>query len=126
MAIAMQQQRGLAIAADYGKPWYKARPTAFQIAAFREGRVVATRFEPRRPVRLGLGQHRAYFPLPFSEYAMWASEPLTVPSADDGSQGLAAALDSLREKSFPWGSESECPRSDDGSEIEGLAARERT
>lgn len=125
MLSAMRPRRGLAIAADYGKPWYKARPTAFQIARANHGRVIATRLEPKRPVRLGLGQHRAYFPLPFSEYALRASAPLAVPTVDDGSARLAAALDSLRENSFPWSSKSAPQPSPDAHEVEALAARGR-
>jgi len=71
------QHRRMTIAADYGRPWYVARPTSGQLAIGTQGYIVATRLEPRRKWRgpMGKAGGAAYLPLPFSAYAMWFGEP---------------------------------------------------
>lgn len=75
MAAELSKHGSLALAADYGKPWYKARPTALQLARRANGCVVPMRIEPKHRLLLKLGDRRAYLPLPFSEYVMWAATP---------------------------------------------------
>jgi len=75
MATELCNNGCLALAADYGKPWYKARPTASQLARRANGCVVPIRIEPKHRLCVKLGDRRAYLPLPFSEYVMWAAAP---------------------------------------------------
>jgi hypothetical protein len=68
------------------RPWYKARPTAAQIALPLDGYVIAMRLEPLRKLRTPLGAAGgvAYLPLPFSSYALWMNEPRRARDADLG------------------------------------------
>ncbi|HKP64461.1 MAG TPA: hypothetical protein VJV78_47310 [Polyangiales bacterium] len=77
LVTGLATHRRVAIAADYGRPWYKARPTAAQIAGRLDGYVLAIRLEPRRKLRvpIGISGGIAYLPIPFSTYALWMDEP---------------------------------------------------
>lgn len=88
MADGLARRRAMAIAADYGRPWFHARPTAWQLARLTEGVVVACRIEPSRKLRVKIGDRYAYVPVPFARYALTTSAPLTprAPSAAPLSQ----------------------------------------
>ena len=94
MAAGLARQGALGIAADYGPPWFSARPTAWQLARLTEGHVVATRLEPRRKLRLRMADRHVYIPLPFNRYTLVASAPLSpqVPERVGGASKTAAAL----------------------------------
>lgn len=97
LADGLTEHRRMTIAADYGRPWYKARPTADQLAARLEGYVVAMRLEPLRKWRIPLGAAGgiAYVPTPFSSYAFWLGEPHRAGESDLGDQ-----LQELGERSY--------------------------
>jgi lysophospholipid acyltransferase (LPLAT)-like uncharacterized protein len=86
LANGLAEHRRLAIAADYGRPWYKARPTADQLAARTDGYVVGMRLEPRRKwkIPLGFAGGVAFLPTPFTSYTLWLSEPHRAGDADLG------------------------------------------
>ena len=94
MAAGLARQGALGIAADYGPPWFSARPTAWQLARLTEGNVVATRLEPKRKLRLRMADRHAYIPLPFNRYALVAGVPLSpqVPERTAGASKIAASL----------------------------------
>lgn len=96
LANGLAEHRHLAIAADYGRPWYKARPTADQLAARTDGCVVGMRLEPRRKwkIPLGFAGGVAYLPTPFTSYTLWLSEPHRAGDAD-----LGQKLDALSRRS---------------------------
>ena len=98
MAEGLKAHGAMAIAADYGRPWFKARPTAGELARLTDGLVVACRCEPKRKLRIGWGDHRAYLPLPFNEYAIHAGQPRQ-PSELSPAVTLDDDLDRLRESS---------------------------
>ena len=97
MADGLAQQGALAIAADYGPPWYRARPTACQLARATQGVVVACRIEPRCKLRVRMGGRRAYLPVPFTRYELTTSAPLRAPRFGDASaaagSGAAGGVD---------------------------------
>lgn len=76
IAQAVRAHRMVAIAAAYGEPWFKARPTSLQIAAGLDGCVLAIHIETNRRLLLRTGAWRAYLPLPFSRYVLQISTPL--------------------------------------------------
>jgi lysophospholipid acyltransferase (LPLAT)-like uncharacterized protein len=97
---ALRRGKRLVIAADYGKPWFRPRPTAFQLASAAGGVVVAMHLEGTRDVALRIGSWRLKLPLPFNRYALHLSEPML---AEDGGTSeatsrLAGALWSLRRR----------------------------
>jgi lysophospholipid acyltransferase (LPLAT)-like uncharacterized protein len=105
MADGLAVHRAMAIAADYGRPWFRARPTAWQLARLTEGVVVACRIEPSRKLRIKIGDRYAYVPVPFARYALTTSAPLT-PSyapaaplhAEENAAAAAALLELPRER----------------------------
>ncbi len=99
MAAGLEAHRSLAIAADYGQPWYKARPTAFQLAKMTNGCVVPMRVEPKPALRLRLGDRHAFFPLPFSRFALVAGQPRWASEKHDPTPDLSTDLDRLRDSS---------------------------
>lgn len=75
LARGLAQHRRMTIAADYGRPWYRARASAQFIAERAGGRVVAMRLESQRKWLVRVGAGKAYLPVPFSAYAIWLGEP---------------------------------------------------
>jgi lysophospholipid acyltransferase (LPLAT)-like uncharacterized protein len=93
---ALLEQRRLAIAADYGAPWFKARPTAQQLAASSGGYVTAMHLHATRNVVVGLGGWRVRVPTPFNHYVLHLSAPMQADAATPETVGQA--LWSLRER----------------------------
>jgi lysophospholipid acyltransferase (LPLAT)-like uncharacterized protein len=95
---ALATGKRLVIAADYGKPWYRLRPTAIQLADQTGGAVVAMHVAVQRRLVLGRGQQRMTIPLPFNTFTLHLSEPLHEAGLDVGSSTstLESALWGLR------------------------------
>ena len=70
----------VAIAADYGEPWFKARPTALQVAAATGARLFAVHVTTPRRWRLGRGAHVLAFPTPWNIYRVVARHVVAEPT----------------------------------------------
>ncbi len=99
----------MGIAADYGAPWFTARPTSMQIAHETESLIVPVHVESRRSIIYKPGGASAIVPLPFSTYTFHASTPIcpTPEQAksdagvdDDGARILNRVLNDLRKKNL--------------------------
>ncbi len=66
---------GLLIAADYGRPWFRARPTAWDLAKNARGCIVAFHIEASPAIAIGSRTHRGYLPVPFAHYRVHLSPP---------------------------------------------------
>ncbi len=66
---------GLLIAADYGRPWFRARPTAWDLAKNAGGCIVAFHVETSPSIAIGSNAHRGYLPVPFARYRVHFSPP---------------------------------------------------
>jgi lysophospholipid acyltransferase (LPLAT)-like uncharacterized protein len=106
---ALRAEKRLVIAADYGKPWFRPRPTAVQLASAAGGVVVAMHLAGVRRAALRIGSWRLELPLPFNRYSLHLSEPMRpdggiTPAAITAK--LAGALFGLRRRaSAPSGLE---------------------
>jgi lysophospholipid acyltransferase (LPLAT)-like uncharacterized protein len=92
---ALVRKRRLVLAADYGKPWFKARNTAQSLAMSSEGSVVAMHLRCDRSAAVGYGKWRVQIPTPFNRYTLHLSRPMRAHAATP--EAIAAALWSLRE-----------------------------
>ena len=93
---ALLRARRLVIAADYGSPWFKARPTAQQLASATEGYVTAMHLHARHRLVVGYGDWRVHIPTPFNRYILHLSAPMAAQLATP--KAIADALWSLRER----------------------------
>jgi lysophospholipid acyltransferase (LPLAT)-like uncharacterized protein len=93
---ALLEERRLAIAADYGAPWFRARPTAQQLAASSGGYVTAMHLHATRNVVVGFGGWRVRVPTPFNDYVLHLSAPMRAHAATP--ETVSQALWSLRER----------------------------
>lgn len=92
----LEDHGALAIAADYGRPWFQAHPTSRTVAAMADGAVVAMSLSARRTwvLRFRDGK-RIQLPLPFNTYTLRLSPPQQ-PSALAEASALTEALNALR------------------------------
>jgi lysophospholipid acyltransferase (LPLAT)-like uncharacterized protein len=86
---ALLEQRRLAIAADYGAPWFKARPTSQQLAASSGGYVTAMHLHAMRNAVVGFGGWRVRVPTPFNHYVLHLSAPMQADAATPETVGQA-------------------------------------
>jgi hypothetical protein len=93
---ALLRARRLVIAADYGTPWFKARPTAQRLASATGGYVTAMHLHARHRLVVGYGAWRVHIPTPFNRYTLHLSAPMKAQSATP--EAIANALWSLRER----------------------------
>lgn len=98
LAAAVREHKHLLLAADYGTPWFKARPTAFQIARETGGRVVAMHLRSQRELAIARGRWRLRLPTPFNRYELHLAEVDVDPGLDDATvaDALTEQLDALR------------------------------
>ncbi len=90
----MRRHRQMLLAADYGAPWFHARPTAFQIAEATGATLVAMHLRARRDASISTGgRHRVRLPTPKNAY-----EVILAPIAPTVRtvEGLTAALHDVR------------------------------
>jgi lysophospholipid acyltransferase (LPLAT)-like uncharacterized protein len=95
---ALRVHRRLLLAGDYGRPWFKARPTAFQLARATGGVVVSMHLHVDRPWVVSWGGWKMTLPRPFTRYE-WRLRLLDADLALEDAAlvaPLTAALDSLR------------------------------
>ena len=97
LADALGANKRLVLAADYGRPWFRARPTAFRIAKRARGVVVPMHLNARYSIRVRREDHVISLPLPCSEYALHLGDPLS-PSLGESvlTERLEHALFGLR------------------------------
>lgn len=92
---ALLRKRRLVLAADYGKPWFKARHTTQLLATASDGYVVAMHLHCGWRAEVGYGKWRVRLPLPFNRYTLHLSLPMKAPDATP--EAVGEALWSLRE-----------------------------
>lgn len=66
----LRTHRRLLLAADYGRPWFCARPTAFQLAKETGGVVVAIHLHTDRPWVVSWRGWKLILPRPFARYEL--------------------------------------------------------
>lgn len=102
LAEALRVHRRLLLAADYGHPWFKARPTAFQLARETGGVVVSMHLHTERPWVVSWRGWKMSLPRPFTQYELrLRTLDVDLTLADDALAGpLTEALDSMRSESI--------------------------
>jgi hypothetical protein len=97
LADALARHRRLLLSADYGVPWFRAKSTAFEIAAQVGGNVVAMHLRSRRDLAIARRGWRLRLPLPYDAYTLLVER---VETAEHGleaaTQSLTAGLNALR------------------------------
>jgi len=102
LAKALRVHRRLLLAADYGRPWFRARPTAFQLARETGAVVVAMHLHAKRPWVVSSGGRKLIVPQPFTQYELRLQRLDVDLTLDDDAlvTPLNEALDSLRVSSL--------------------------
>ncbi len=110
LTTALRDKKWIGIAADYGAPWFAARPTSLQLAHASDGLVVPMHVESSRNLRLGHRGWSVVIPLPFSRVTVKSCTPIRPTSAHanpnaklhgEGSSLLSQLLNTLRKDRRP-------------------------
>jgi hypothetical protein len=102
LADALVRHRRLLLSADYGSPWFRAKSTAFEIAARVGGNVVAMHLRSGRDMAIARGGWRLRLPLPYDAYRLLL-EPVetTAQGLEAATRSLTARLHALRSEAQP-------------------------
>jgi hypothetical protein len=117
LADALVRRRRLLLSADYGSPWFRAKSTAFEIAAKVGGNVVAMHLQSRRDMAIARGGWRLRLPLPYDAYSLLL-EPV-----ETAAQGLEAATRSLTARLHALRSEASAHEAREASDLDPALTR---